>query len=264
MTGTNNKTSLPRLDRYLKNQKVRDVLNIYPDVKKEVYAFRNSLAKKTKTITGMQEAVEQANVSMKRTNKEMSMSATKYFVDNDPRTAVGRVLLSGNPEKGMDELIRLAKQDGSGEALKGLRVSVGEFINSTSGVRVISLFENERTRKALRKLYTPQQMKILDRLRSQMKLYDKLNIKATAEKPTKELLEQVRRGQIMAFGMWGVVRGRGIFMISRLIQKTLGLDPIPKARQLWVDSMLDPELAATMLEKVTPKSEPRIARPNAA
>ena len=122
----------------------------------------------------------------------------------------------------------------------------------------MNLMQHEPTRKAISKLYTPREMKVLDDLHKKLMLMDRINLQVTKGSPTAILEESVRSGQVLAFSLFGIVKGRGIFMLSRKIQQMLGRDPVEKAWQLLSDAMLDPKLAERMLTKVNTQNLPKI------
>ena len=101
-------------------------------------------------------------------------------------------------------------------------------------------------------------MKRLQSLHDKIMIMDKINMQVTKGSPTAFLEEAVRSGQVLAFSMFGIVKGRGVFMVSRKIQQMLGRDPVEKAWQLLTDAMLDPKLAETMLMKTTTQNLPKI------
>ena len=213
---------------------------------------------------------------MRQTEKETNLNSAKWFIDKNPSAAMRRVIDSPNPERAMDELLELSKQDKSGKTKKGLRVALGQLIESPrerGGARLSkqilnsndfeisfgklnSLLNHGPTKKAISKLYSPKEMATLKSLHEKMKVMDRVNLQVSAGSPTAILEESVRSGQVLAFSLFGIVRGRGIFMVSRKIQEMLGADPVEKAWKLLTDSMLDPKLAETLLTNVNNKTLP--------
>ena len=265
------------VDKFLGTKEVRDTLRYFPQAKEKVRMFRRGLDVKKEAQTALGQRVETAKQFLSFTQKEIKMNAAKWFVDSEPTKAMRRVLDSANPERAMDSLLTLASKDPSGNAKKGLRVALDNLLESpverggvrgsqeilgknfeVYGSKIRNLFDYPPTRKAIAKLYNPGEMQIVKSLHEKIKIMNRINLQVTAGSPTAILQEAVRGGQILAYSLFGVVKGRGIFMISRAIQKALGRDPIEKAYELLTDAMLDPELAATLLIKGTPKNLPKI------
>jgi len=269
------KASKQVLEKYLNNRSIRETLAQFPDVNKEIQLFKSNLDKAVVKQGDFGLAVDAAKQNLRQTQKEMRVLAAKYFVDANPVKAMNRVLNSSDPAKAMEELATLAKSDPSGQALPGLRVALSQLLETPAvGLRgtrevggslevlrnkVSKLLTNKGTREAISKLYSPSDMAILDRVQRGLNLLDRINIQVTTGSPTAHLGEAVQRGRILLAATWGIVKGKGIFMISRWLQNTLGINPVVKAEKLLADVMLDPELAKLMLSEATEVSKPHIA-----
>uniref|UniRef100_A0A6M3J0B0 Uncharacterized protein n=1 Tax=viral metagenome TaxID=1070528 RepID=A0A6M3J0B0_9ZZZZ len=270
MSDKNGNAIIGRIDKYLKSRPVRESLEQFPDVKREILEFRNNLYRKVAVENDLSKEIKTTKESLKLTEKEQRKSATRFFVDSDPVVAVGRVMNSLDPENEMKELVRIAKHDTTGEAVKGLKVSLNEYVDETtrttmevlgsdkldiSKAKVTKLLRTNRTRKALEQLYTPSEMRTLDKMQEMMELIERVNIKATSGSITTPLSSAVKKVEVMLYSTVGLVRGRGIAMIGKLIQKMTGRDPTEIALRLTTDAMLDPELAKLMLLPDIPSNQ---------
>lgn len=266
LRGETGKKAVNKLQAYLSNRQVRESLNAFPEVRAEITEYLGKLKGGVERQTLMGEEVLRAKEQLNLTQKATQKSAAKYFVDNEPIRAVSRVFSSGDPEKAMDELVQLARKDISGDALKGLRVATSQYLGLPSGIQgrfrggrevggalevlqsaVSGVLEHPPSRKALAKLYSPQEMKTITLVKDQLRLMDKINRQATAGSPTAQLSSLAQQSRIVIASMYGIVKGRGIFQISQWILNALGQNPITKAQALLTDAMLDPELAKTLL-----------------
>lgn len=273
MQNVSGKTSLKRLDNFLNKRKVRETLAQYPEIQKEISGFRNSLSKKTDMVTDFEKQVENAKEGLAKTVRDLKQNAAKYWVNANPVKAVSNVLNSSNPAVNMQQLVKLAHQDGSGEAIKGLKAAVSDFIEQNVrgskeyGVdpevmlsKVDNFFnKNKEIKKALSYVYTPDEIAKLNNVRSNLMMLNRINKQVTAGSPTAPILQNIQGARIVLASLYGIVKGRGIFMISKWIYSALGMDPIPKARKLISDALLDPEVAEMLMTKVTLQTEQKIA-----
>ena len=256
-----------RLDRYLKSRPARETLEQFPEIRKEIVGLRDSLGTRLELENVAAQDVLRAKEAFAKTQRDLTKNATRFFVDADPVNAIGRAINSQDPIKAVGELASLAAKDPTGEAKKGLQIALGDFLENTlRGTREIEgqlevlqgkvsqLLNNPRKRKALSLIYSPQDMVILDRVQNQIRLMDRINQQVTTGSPTAALQQHINRARIVMASWYGIVKGRGIFAISRWIQEGLGMDPLKAANDILLDAMLDPNLAKTMLVKETAKN----------
>lgn len=265
MVNKEGQIALNRLDRYLQNRNIRELLKQFPDVQKDLYDLRY----KVKNNLGIQ-----ANLrfTKAKSEKELKRSAARFFVTNDPEKAIGSVLVSSDPDNNMRQLVKLAKQDKTGDAIKGLRVALSNYIDETVRVprpeagldvslaKMSNLLETKRTRKAISQIYSPQEISQLDRVVEMLRRVDNINKQVTAGSPTAPIQEALNRARVVLAATYGIVKGKGIFAISGWMAKILGLDPVQKANMLLRDTMIDPELAKTMLMEIKKETKPIIEK----
>jgi hypothetical protein len=272
------KVAIQRIDKFLNNKGTRETLKQFPEAKRKILEYRNSFLNRYKSETALGNRIESAKQFMSFSEREINLNAAKWFVDKDPVAAMRRAIDSPNPEKAMKQLVDMAAQDGSGNAKKGLRAALDRMIESPRGrggvrldqelsngknfeissARLRNLLEYEPTKNAISQLYSPEEMATLKNLHGKIRLMDRINLQVPKGSPTAILEESVRSGQVLAFSLFGIVKGRGVFMVSRKIQQMLGRDPVEKAWALLSDAMLDPELAKTLLMQANEKNLPKI------
>lgn len=268
MTDSSGKTNLDRLSRYLKSRPVKESLEQFPEIRREVLGYKNSLTKTVMKENRFAREVQAAKDALKKTQDDLKVSAARYFVSDDPVVAVGRAINSRNPIKEIDELVALAKKDPTGEALKGLKSSLNKFMyEQLTGTREVAgkvevlqskvskMLDSPIKKKALGKLYTPQEVSQLEDIQKKLRMLDRINEQVTAGSPTAPLQQDINRARIVLASIYGIVKGRGIFAISGWIQRTLGIDPVEIGNRLMLDAMLNPEAAKVLLAPDTEASK---------
>ncbi len=273
---TNVKTgrvALDRLTQFMNQRPVRETLAKYPAVRTELNQLVDSIKTRKQAQSVLEGQILLRKNELLRTQKEMAKSATKFYVDRDPVHAVGSALRSQNPTRGVQELVTLARRDTSGEALQGLRKSLGDYIETnvrgTTEIggeleilrgKMVRLMKNPETRKAISHLYNPSEMRVLDDVLDKLQLMNRVNKQVLAGAATAERLAgQVQKARVVLASLYGIVKGRGVFAISSWLAKTFNRDPVELSKALLKDAMLDPDLAKTLLMMDTKTSE-RIVR----
>ena len=262
MVGANGKVAHNRLVSYLNNRSVKETLEQFPSVKNEIETFRKQLGTSLEQKNTLSGEIKEASINLKKTEKELRRSATKFYVNSDPVSAMGNVLLSPDPYKSMSELVSLAKKDTTGEALGGLKESLSDYLKqSLRGTRqrggveevmrakVVKLFQNKPVEKAMGLLYKPHELSALKAVRNELQILDRINKQVISGSPTAPLQKQIDKARIVLLSMYGIVKGRGLFAISNFVMGILGRDPKVIANKLLTDAMLNPDLAATLMEK---------------
>ena len=121
--------------------------------------------------------------------------------------------------------------------------------------QVNKLLNNNSTRKALNELFTKNEMSVLDNVKNKLNEMDNINAQITTGSPTAVIEKAVDRVRLIMASYYGIVKGRGIFAISRFIMQALGFKPKELAAKVLTDTMLDPELAKKMLLRATTKND---------
>lgn len=251
--------------------KRREVLNQFPEIRRDVQQLESALGGASKRTSELEAQVKAAAAGVKRTEDELKRSATRLFLDRDPVDAV-KSAMGGttDPAGTMKELVRAAKQDATGEALEGLKSSVKLWARDqlTTAARTLSdtpaasmarlekFFRNEARMKAMREVFTPQELGWMNKAREELQLLARRDtVKSTSGSPTSDLNIKADQVRIVLASMYGIVRGRGVFQLGKWMSDAMGVNPKAAARELLLDSMLDPELAKTLLMKETKQFE---------
>ncbi len=245
----------------------------FPGIRKEIEQVSGRSATATKKLNQLEQELADARGALKLTEREQNKSVTALFIGTEPEKAIGRVMGSNDPASTMKQLVLDARKDSSGQATKGLRVAVDKWVDgkvrskSTNllgddfiivGNEVEDLFKNPRTRGALAEIYTKSDIEILQRVRDQMRLMNRINTQVTAGSATANLQQNAKRVQVVLASMYGIVRGRGIMAISGWVMKALGKDPAVNARAVLKAANLDPELGRLLLTADTPATRFRL------
>ena len=272
MQGLRGKTSVASLNRFLGQRRVREALDQFPNVKREVYEFKNNLEHGVRWEEGFGGELINRQNALALTEKDIKKNAASYFVSENPADDVGKALRSSDPIGNIDQLAKLARQDKTGNALKGLRAAMADHIQQSikglhknadvveiSHSKINKLLKNKTTRRALGKLYSPEDMAILDRVNDTLELMHGINKQTTAGSPTEAILSAQNTLKTLFVMKWGLVKGPRRLFVFRKLQDILSTNPSEKVDMLLQATLLDPELGKTMLTPLTPKTEGMVA-----
>jgi len=250
-------------DRFIRDYAT--TLDQFPQLRKELQTTARDLTGKTEKVSNLTRAVKSKQEGLKLTKQEADQSAARYFIGTDPDKAIERVFGSSEPARAMAELRQ--KATGHPEAMKGLRASVknyleGRLMNPSAGEdvtatvnRVNKAFNNNRLMKALRKVYTPGEISRLKAVQNRLNEMARIDKRVTSNSITNQLGQDSQKVRVVLASIYGIVKGRGVFAISKWLGNMVRGESIQKAASRIVqDSMLDPELAATMLRKDSPQT----------
>ena len=251
-----------------------EVLNKFPDTKKKFNEFYNKIINGQKKVNELEIKVKDQFDKNTPNNLEAQLNAAETMINKNPVDAINSVFSSGTDHaKKMKQLIDLAKKDPSGEALAGIKAALREWVwnKSTSNQartlplpediyelsrsQVNKLLNNNSTRKALNELFTKSEMSVLDNVKNKLNEMDNINAQITTGSPTAVIEKAVDRVRIIMASYYGIVKGRGIFAISKFVMQALGFKPKELAAKVLTDAMLDPELAKQMLLRSTTKND---------
>jgi len=267
ITGTKGQLIPSRINKFIDNY--QEILNRFPSIKKEIVEYKNKFGQKVKALEDFQQKFDNARGLLSDKTRLRQLTAAELFLNKNPVQAVATIFSSPNPKQLMQETLSFLKQDKSGDAVEGFKKAISEYIDqSTRGKSlpgdidayyikkssVESLYNNPSTKAALDLIYSPQEMKILKDVRDQLVNMDAINAQVISGSPTQPLQEANNRLRIVLASWYGIVKGRGVFAISKWISNTLGFNPTEVAEKILVDAMLDPELAIKMLQEDLPKN----------
>ncbi len=249
-----------RINRFLENHK--GALAGFPDIRQEIQALSGRASTARTKVTQLERELADARDAVKVTEREANKSVTALFVGTDPEKAVGRVMAADDPAAAMTLLLAEASKDRTGQARNGMRVAVSDWVDNKVRSRTVNLsgddfilvanqvedlFKNPRTRGALEQIYTKPEMRVLERVRDQLRVMNRINTQVTTGSPTAALQQNVQRVRIVLASLYGIVKGRGVFAISQWSMRAAGKDPVANATAVLRDAMLDPDLGRLML-----------------
>ena len=251
-----------------------EVLNKFPDTKNKFNEFYSKVINGQKKVNELEVKVKDQFDKNTPNNLEAQLNAAETMINKNPVDAINSVFSSGTDHaKKMKQLIALAKKDPSGEALAGVKAALREWVwnKSTSNQsktlpvpediyelsrsQVNKLLNNNSTRKALNELFTKSEMSVLDNVKNKLNEMDNINAQITTGSPTAVIEKAVDRVRIILASYYGIVKGRGIFAISKFVMSAAGFQPKELAAKVLTDAMLDPELAKKMLLRATTKND---------
>lgn len=268
----NGKITSDRLDVFL--NRYGPALQSFPDVQKHIEAVGRTLAEKEGSVAAATAKAKQMSEAANMVDRELNRSVTELFIQRDPVKAVSGIMNSSNPAENMREVLAAARKDPSGRAVMGVRDAVKEWANdnlsqmgkltkegeaAVSFAKINAMLDRPPVRRALNQIYTPDEMAVMDKLRKQLEVMDRINQQVTVGSPTKHLAEAQQKAE-KALGIITSIAGGSRISGFALKLVSLGTDPQKAARQLLVDAMLDPDLAKTMLMPVNKGTAPRITK----
>lgn len=243
------------------------ILEKFPDLAQHVDALQGGFDRAVNKVGGLRQAVEAAQQNMEATKTKLNKSIFAAAA-NDPtagEATVKRLLNPAlNPAEEMKKVLAVIGDDQA--AKEGLKSLIQEnltnkLFSKTSKTldseftvlknKLAAEISNPKMRDALTQLYGPADMAKLDAVRNAMDEMDRLNTQGIPGSPTAHLAANANQLRTMLASYYGIVKGQGIFQISKFVSQGLGYNPEAVARKLLIDSLLDPKLGAYMLAKDT-------------
>jgi hypothetical protein len=240
--------------------KYKPVLQSFPELDNEIKNIARNFEAKSKIADSLQAEVKAARAAQKAPLPEISRSTLRFFLDDsDPDVIISRMFSGDAPENAIRELKR---QFGDNEQfMDSLRFGVKDHITRViknpaleegfSVGKALNIIDMPKTQKALSELYSPSEIAKLNAVKNRLRDIVRLEEGATVPK----ILGQegmAERARIVLASIYGIIRGRAIFTISKMLAGQFrDLSPKEAAEELLTRSMLDPELAVKMLRKDT-------------
>jgi hypothetical protein len=263
------KFSPPAIEKFLDTH--REVLVSFPGIRQEIEALSGRSLRAANKVSQLEADLITARNTARSTARELEKSSAGIFIGAQPDAAISAIIGSKNPRLAMEELVNQAKRDPTGQARRGLQHAFADWVGrrsrGTAGSvapgatqpalkvgKVNQLFTEPRLKGAVEALYSPKEIRTLNKVRGQLKMMDGINTKITTGAPTSGLLQSARQVQTVLASFYGIVKGRGIMQISTWIVDALGLGPGAKAAAALDRMLLDPALAKIMLAPDTPAS----------
>lgn len=268
---SNPMNTVTRIDAF--QRKYTDFLQRFPKLADEIDQTKASFAGQTDKVTSLEKELTDAKTNQVDLTQELNKSIFRAFAKDNTDVAVSRIFSGSNPKESMKQLIDATQ--GNPDAMEGLKALIrdhiqGQVFSKTQKIygqeefqamvgKMNKVFETPKNREALEMIYTPEQMANLDAARNTLMEMDNINKQRTARSDTASLLSNAEQFRTFLASFYGIVKGQGIFQISKNIIQFMGRDPATNARILLGDAMLDPELAANLLARnVDTHAEDRI------
>lgn len=245
----------------------KEILAQFPAVRAELIRLRNQAKSGVEVGEQVLKDLKAAREQLALTQSQQRMNATKLMLDgDDPVAAVGRALESNAPLRKLDELkTAVAGSETAEEGLKSaVRQWVGRKVKLTVsaagevGQSAVSLAKLDKiltdpvTRKALASMHTRAEMQTLDGVLTRLNEMARINQMVTAGSDTAvNIAAQQNKLRIFAAAYFGIIKGRGVFMISKMLQDITGAEPKRLAIEVLDTIMLDPKFAKMLLLKDT-------------
>jgi len=246
----------------------KSVLKDFPDVLDELNRVRNQAASGVKISDDARQALDNANSNLKMTEAEHKNSAARLMLDGaDPVEAVGAALKARNPKRKMAEILDAVgdneqAQEGVKTAARqwvlrnarGLRETGGEAgQEAISMAKLKNVIKDPKTREALLSSgITETEMKALDGAYSRLQEMARIDQKVTGGSDTATIIAKSSESvRILAASYFGIVKGRGVFRITELLQNITGANPKELTAGAIDNLVLDPEFAKMLLLKDT-------------
>lgn len=264
------------LGRWIDNH--QDILAKFPEVGDEVRDLRVALVNNAEKQTTLKADVDRFGKELKAaernvtdTERRIQQGHLGIILNNDPENAVKRVLGAGDPEKAMDEVVRLVKPDH--DAREGWKRAVSDYLidqvtTSNSAMRASGISEGSegavslaslqktfaRHEKSLAKVYSPEEMNALRRAHKMLEPLGNLGRRATAGSDSVEtanLAGQQGTWNILEAALkakYGMLKGGGILRTLRLVGK-VAAGPSANADRLVSRMFFEPDLAVHLLTR---------------
>ena len=242
----------------------KPVLQSFPELDNEIKNIARNFEAKSKIVGSLQAEVKAARAAQKASLPELRKSNLKFFLDDsDPDVIISRMFSGDAPENAIRELkgrfgnneqfmdsLRSGVRDHITRAIKNPALEEGFSVG-----KALNIIDMPKTQKALKEIYSPSEIAKLNAVKSRLRDIVRSEEKSSVPRILggENLAEKAR---ILLASVYGIIRGRAIFAISKMIgNQFTDVSPKEAAEELLTRSMLDPELALEMLKKDTQASQ---------
>lgn len=269
VVGTDGKVRPDALRQWMVNR--QGVLDAFPAVRTEVEAMSRDVANRRAATTRLQQALEAAQGNLKTAAADADKSALALFIDTDPTKAIGKVFGSDDPTMAMREIVAKLGKDRSSPEWLGLKKATADYLServtntgtfaTAGGDRPVSLAKIENMlkqhEKVLTEIYTPDEMRAVKQMHRAVRDLGMKSLKVSTGSNTPEDLAQMDRIVELALkGFYGQLVGGSKFRAYKLARAAVpALNEGSKVMALLDRAMLDPRVAATLLETPTTRPE---------
>lgn len=252
--------------------KNREVLNEFPEVRKEIAQLQNRVRSGSAVKKQIEQDVLAATEGLKRTEKDVAQSALGTVLNTkdagETSKAVAKVLNGDNKVQRFKQLKAAASKDTSGKAMEGLRNAVGDWMESKAYTAksgegrtletaskkpsfngIETLLEDKTNKEVIESMFEGADLQALRQVRSKLEVMSRLGrVQGTVGSTTagnNQAKEAVDGLTFIATSSWRANKA------LRLAFSALppGADPETHIQRMLVRSMADPELARTLLLK---------------
>ena len=242
----------------------KPVLQSFPELDNEIKNIARNFEAKSKVAGSLQAEVKAARSAQKASLPELRRSNLRFFLDDsDPDVIISRMFSGDAPENAIRELKgRFGSNEQFMDSLRsGVRDHITRVIKNPaleegfSVGKALNIIDMPKTQKALKEIYSPSEIAKLNAVKGRLR-----DIVRSEEKSSVPRIlggeNFSERARIILASVYGIIRGRAIFAISKMIgNQFVDVSPKEAAEELLTRSMLDPELAVEMLKKDTKASQ---------
>jgi hypothetical protein len=277
-TRIGDKASPRTIANWIKNRSAQ--LNEFPEIKKEFENLQRKVGSQEQKkdelqilITQLSNEASRAERGVSETRRRIEKGVLGTIANQDPDKYVASIMGSKDRLKKIDEFQKLAGNNQ--EAKDGFKRAMTDYIlketegsnvkltNNDSGPIQRSYLKNlmDENEDALAKVYTPDQMNTIRRAQKWLEQYGNLERRATTGSDTAQKMAesggQVNKENLMTMAetafrvKYGVLKAGGIMKTIKGAAALLPDSRAAKADRLIAKAMIDPELAAHLLDTPT-------------
>jgi len=259
--------SAVKITRFI--QRHSEALKEFPEVRKEFFAMRNRFGKGERAVNEADAALKKAIGETKDTAQSVKdMAATRFFIEKDPVTAIEQIIKSDNPARDMRKLLRETRADPTGQARKGVQAAIGEWFQQTARSNATPenfgqifradadkfsklMREGSPSRAALEQAFTPEELATLEKARKLLLIQNRATVAGrSGASGLADAAAVADRGRIFSAALFGIVKGRGVFTLSKLGLRATGQDPVKASMDMLRKALLEPDLAKALMMRV--------------
>jgi len=274
-----------RIQKWMENKDVAEILNGRPDVKKEVGQMLNRIRAKSGVQKKIEQEILDKTAAVKKKQNKVNESALGAFLDTrDPYAEVGRVLNGEGPvRQDMRKLRFAASQDSTGEAMNGLKDAVKTWMRKKvltskaatgrtleSGAKkpsfgeldeIINTMNDNNVRGVLEDLYgaNSPELRNLDKVRNQLEIMSRQErVQGSTGSSTKPIEENTKRTTttLAAIAAQNFRQNRMLNIMASWLP-----DQSQQAiKDFMIEMILDPRMSETLMLKQNEANMARIEK----
>lgn len=244
------------------------VLEQFPSLQKEVATLASTITAKSAKQGTLAKQVKDAEKALTLTEKEISQSALRYFTNSDADEAIQKIFNSSNPSREIEDL--LSRINGDIAAKNGLKAAVRDEVSrlvrapGSEGFdvtvnRINRFLNTSKYQKAIGKLFEPDELAKINTVKNRLNELRKIDQRTTLNSITGQIAADSEKVRTLLAAYYGIVKGRGVFMISRMVGNLVrGAPAKDVAADVLARAMIDPELALRLMQKNTAENNRKL------